>query len=268
MSENSRNYYKEYSNTREVYLNRKLKTIEKFIDEIPIIDECTGFQIWLDDLIAKLINDNEEKFRRINQETPQIAKQIAISFSLYRRNHQYLYCAYELAYAGLCEPSYNIMRTVHETILSIWYIATHPNESAEVEEYMRNHNKKGKKYDHNHFVQSLYVGELEKSMREVYSGLSVKAHSNIFGMENTEQYSVEQIRDCFWSIKTQSFYNIIANIESLAQNSDLRNILFTEKVITFIERLKDNIGGTKKTIADYFPNKGNLKDSFYLYQPN
>ena len=117
MSENSINYYKEYSNTRAVYLRRQLKTIENFINEIPIIDECIGFQIWLDDLIAKFINDNEEKFRKINQKTPDMGKQIAISFSLYRRNHQYLYCAYELAYAGLCEPSYNIMRTVHETIL-------------------------------------------------------------------------------------------------------------------------------------------------------
>ena len=159
------------------------------------------------------------------------------------------------------------MRTIHETVLSIWYIATHPNESTEILEYMRNHNKKGKKYTHNLFVQSLYIGELEKSMREIYAGLSVKAHSNVFGMKNTEQYNVEQIKDCFWSIKIQSFYNIIATIENLAQNSDLRNILFTKKVITFIERLKYNIGGNKKTIADYFPNKGNLKDSFYIYQP-
>lgn len=268
MSENFRNYYKEYLKTHGVYQTRKLKTIETLIEEIPIIEECIGFQSWLDDLISKCINDNEEEFRKINQETPNVAKQIVIGFSLFRRNHQYIYSAYELAYAGLCEPSYNIMRTVHETILSIWYIATHQNESTSVQEYMFNHNRKGKKYDHNHFVQSLYVGELEKSMRDIYAGLSVKAHSNIFGMKNTEQYSVEQIKDCFWTIKIQSFYNIIANIENLAQNSMLRSILSTNEVITFIERLKNDMGGIKKTIADYFPNKDNLKDSFYLYQPN
>ena len=64
MSENSINYYKEYSNTRAVYLRRQLKTIENFINEIPIIDECIGFQIWLDDLIAKNKKNKEKKIRK------------------------------------------------------------------------------------------------------------------------------------------------------------------------------------------------------------
>lgn len=268
MTEDIRHYYREYSNTNQIYFNRKLKTIENFIDEIPIIEECIGFQVWLDDQIAQLINSNEEKFKEIHVTEPNIAKQIVIGFSLYRRNHQYLFSAYELAYAGLCEPSYNILRTVHESILSLWYITTHPNESANVLEYMKDNNKEGTKYNHNHFVQSLYIGDIEKSMREVYSGLSVKAHSNILGMKNTEQYSLDQIKDCFWSIKTQSFYNIISNIENLAQNSDLRKVVLAQNVVLFVERLKNEIGGKKKTIADYFPNKGNYKKNFYLYRPN
>ena len=225
-----RYYYKEYLNTHQVYLNRKLKTIENLIDEIPIIEECMGFQVWLDDQIANIINSNEDKFREIHVEKPNIAKQLVIGFSLYRRNHQYLFSAYELAYAGLCEPSYNILRTVHESILALWYITTHPNESTNVLEYMRNNNREGIKYNHNHFVQSLYIGEMEKSMRQIFSDLSVKAHSNVFGMENTEQYSLEQIKDCFLSIRTQSFYNIISNIENLAQNSDLNKVVLGHDV--------------------------------------
>ncbi len=268
MIESIRHYYREYSNTHQVYFNRKLKTIENFIDELPIIDECIGFQVWLDDQIASLINSNEEKFRQLNEEKPGIAKQLVIGFQLYRRSHQYLFSAYELAFAGLCEPAYNIVRTIHESILALWYITTHPNESTNVLEYMRDNSREGTKYNHNHFVQSLYVGEVAKSMRNVYSGLSVKAHSNVFGMKNTEQFSLEQIKDCFWSIKTQSFYNIIANIENLAQNPDLRTAVLARDVVLFVERLKNEIGGKTKTIADYFPNKGDLKKKFYLYKPD
>jgi len=267
MADDTRYYYKEYSNTLQTYFNRKLKTIENFIEEIPIIDECVGFQVWLDEQIANLINSNEEKFREINVKTPNIAKQLLMGFSLYRRNHQYLLSAYELAYAGLCEPTYNILRTVHESILALWYITTHPDESANVLEYMRDNTREGIKYNHNHFVQSLYIGELEKSMRDVFSGLSVKAHSNVFGMKNTEQYSIEQIHDCFLSIRIHSFYNIISNIENLAQNSDLREVVLAHDVISFVERLKNEIGGKNKKIADYFPNKGDLKEKFYLYRP-
>lgn len=268
MIETTKYYYKEYSNTDQVYFNRTLKTIENLINELPIIDECIGFQVWLDEQIASLINSNEEKFMQLHEEKPVIAKQLVIGFQLYRRNHQYLFSAYKLALAGLCEPAYNIMRTTHESILALWFITTHPNESTNVLEYMKDNNREGTKYNHNHFVQSLYVGEVAKSMRKAYSGLSVKAHSNVFGMKNTEQYSLEQIRDCFWSIKTQSFYNIIANIENLAQNSDLQTVVLARDTVLFVERLKNEIGGTNKTIADYFPNKGDLKKKFYLYRPD
>jgi len=267
MAKDVRYYYKEYSNTHQVYLIRKLKTIENLIHEIPIIEECIGFQFWLDEQIAVIINSNEDRFRKIHVESPNIAKQIVIGFSLYRRNHQYLYSAYELAYAGLCEPSYNILRTVHESILALWYIAIHPDESTDVLEYMYNNKRKGRQYSHGYFLQSLYIGEMEKSLKSQYSELSVKAHSNIFGMKNTEQYSVEQIKDCFWFIKTLSFYNMISNIENLAQNSDLNKVVLGYDVVSFVERLKNEIAGQSKTIPDYFPNKGNLREKFYLYRP-
>lgn len=262
-----RYYYKEYSNTHQVYLNRKLKTIENFIEEIPIIEECIGFQFWLDEQIAEVINSNEERFREINQETPHIAKQIVIGFSLYRRNHQYLISAYELAYAGLCEPCYNILRTVHESILGLWHITTHPNESKDVLDYMYDNKRKGTKYNHGYFLQSLYAGKIEESMRQQFSDLSEKAHSNIFGMKNTEQYDVEQIKDCFWFIKTLSFYNIISNIENLAQNSDLNKRVLGYDVVSFVERLKMELAGKGKTIPDYYPNKENWREKFYLYRP-
>ncbi|MGB6463676.1 MAG: hypothetical protein WBF38_05580 [Nitrosotalea sp.] len=268
MTTNSRYYYKEYSNTHQVYLNRKLKTIENCIDEIPIIDECIGFQVWLDAQMAEIMTSKEEKFMEIHIEKPNIAKQIVIGFSLYRRNHQYLFSAYELAYAGLCEPCYNILRTVHESILASWYVTTHPDESEDILEYMSNNKKEGvTKYGYNHFVQSLYTGDTEKSMRLQYSELSAKAHSNILGMKNTEQYSIEQVKDCFWFIKILSFYNIISTIENLAQNSDLRTIVIRDDVKLFIEKLKNASASSDKNIADYFPNKENWSKNFYLYQP-
>jgi hypothetical protein len=169
MSEYVKYYYKEYSNTHQVYLNRELQTISNCINEIPIIEECIGFQIWLDNQIAEIINSNESKFTEINKKTPNIAKQMAVGFQLYRRNHQYLFSAFELSYSGLCEPAYSILRTVHESVLAQWYIATHPNDSADILEYMGDNNREGTKYNHNHFLQSLYIGEIADSMREQYS---------------------------------------------------------------------------------------------------
>lgn len=267
MTDNVQHYYREYSHTHQVYLNRKLKTIENLIDKIPIIEECIGFQVWLDEQISAILVSNEEKFRKILVETPSIGNQIVVGFSLYRRNHQYLDSAYELAYAGLCEPAYNILRTVHESILALWYVATHQNESTDILEYMRDNKREGTRYDHNHFVQSLYTGEMEISMRSIFSGLSGKAHSNIFGMTTTEQYDVKQIKDCFLSIRAQSFYNIISNIENLAQHPDLHQRVLQQDIVTFVERLKNEIAGTHKTIPDYFPNKGYFKEKFYLYRP-
>lgn len=268
MNENAKYYFMEYLDTHQVYLNRKLTTIEHFIDEIPMIDECIGFQVWLDNQIANVMNAKIDKFREILATTPNAIKQSMIGFQLYRRNHQYLYSAYELAYAGLCEPCYNILRTTHESILALWYIATHPDESTDVIEYMYDNKRPGTQYSHGHFLTHLYTGEMEQSMKKIFSGLSGKAHSNIFGMQNTEQYSLDQIKDCFWSIQIQSFYNLVSTIETLAQNEDLRPIVLGRNVLNFVERLKNHIGRQDKTIADYFPNKENWTERFYLYHPH
>lgn len=267
MGEESRYFYKEYLDTHDVYCNRRLRTIKELINEFPIIEECIGFQFWLDDEIAKVINAEEGKLRILLEKNPKAIKQLVVGFSLYRRNFQYLYSAFELACTGLCEPAYNILRTVHESILALWYVTTHQDESEDILEYMRNNNATKTKYNHNHFLQSLYSGDIKEGMKKVYSGLSVKAHSNIFGMDNTEQYNIKQIKDCFWSIRLQSFYNIVSNIENLVQEPTIKKIILTPDVISFIERLKNEIGGIDKQIGNYFPNKNDIGKNFVLYNP-
>lgn len=262
-----RHYYDVYSKKHQTYVNKKLITIENLLTEIQIIEDCIGFQYWLDDKIAEFMNFNEQKFIKIHKENPKFSKQIVVGLSLYRRNLQYLDSAYELASAGLNAPCYNLLRTVHESILAIWYVTTHGDESAEILEYMRNNKSTTTKYNHYHFLQSLYTGEMEKSMKKVYSGLSLTAHSNIFGMDNTQQYSIEETKLSLNSIILQSFYNIVSNIENLVQEPDLKNLILVPDVVSFIENLKKGMADENNTIGSYFPNKNNLSDTFVLYRP-
>lgn len=267
MVEEIKHYFDTYSKKHETYQNKKLISIENAITEIEIIEDCIGFQYWLDDQIAQFMNSNEEKFIEIHKENPKFSKQIVVGFSLYRRNFQYLYSAYELACTGLIVPCYNLLRTVHESILAIWYVGTHREESTEILEYMRNNKSTSTKYNHNHFLQSLYSGDMEKSMKKVYSGLSLPAHSNIFGMDNTEQYDVEETRLALRSIILQSFYNIVSNIENLIQEPMLKKLILTPDVISFVEYLKQKNADENNTIGNYFPNKNNLSETFVLYRP-
>jgi hypothetical protein len=87
-------------------------------------------------------------------------------------------------------------------------------------------------------------------------------------MVTTEQYNVPQIRDCFWFIKTLTFYNIISNVENLCQISEFNKLVLGSEVKSFIERLKHALANENKTIPDYFPNKDDFRKRFRLYSPD
>lgn len=288
MKKEVRYYYKEYSNNHRVYFNRKLKTIENFIDDIPIIEETIGFQFWFDDMIAKILNSNNNEVNTSNKEELNIATQIAISHTLFRKNMLNLYSAFDMASADLYNASYTILRTVHESILMMNYLATHPNESQDIQNFMkRKHDKikfymdnknntnksrknnKNKSYEPKVIRDGLYTNEMDAAMNSIYARLSMPAHPNIYeSFGPLEEFNLERIKDCFWFIKLESFYNIVFHVENFSRKPNLVKKIVTPDVLSFTERLKTDIGGKDKQMADYFSNKGDLGKDFILYIPH
>jgi hypothetical protein len=225
-----------------------LLTIQNLSNEVLLDEECLGFQFWLSDEISELS-------KRHTKEWMILQKQIA--HELYLKNIHYIYSALELAYAGLCDPCYNLIRMIHESVLKMYYLFLYPAEADEIHKDM-DPDKKPQKYTHNFLNQRLYSEQLQQSMRKQFRELSAKVHANYAGTSSTFTYSTEQIKDCLWFLRVMSFYNIVTEIENVALKPTIIEEELSENIGRYLEKLRQSLVDEKGNMASYFPDKPEL----------
>jgi hypothetical protein len=241
-------YHKKHSDVHQTFLNRRLLTIQNLLNDLLLDEECIGFQFWLGDEIAELSKRHKEEWMVLQKQ---------IAHELYLKNTHYIYSALELACAGLCDPCYNLIRTIHESVLKMYYLFLFPQEAEEVHNDMEPDNK-SKKYNHNFLNQQLYSEQLQQSMRNQFRELSAKVHANYAGVGSTFTYSTEQIKDCLWFLRVMSFYNIVAEIENQALKPSIIEQDQLSKINQYLEKLRQSLVDEKGNMATYFPDKPEL----------
>lgn len=241
-------YNKKHSDVHQTFLNRRLLTIRNLSKDVLLDEECLGFQFWLSDQIAELSKRHREKWMVLQKQ---------VAHELYLKNIHYIYSALELAYAGLCDPCYNLIRTIHESVLKMYYLFLYPGEADEVHNDM-DPDKKSQKYTHNFLNQRLYSEQLQQSMRKQFGELSAKVHANYAGTSSTFTYSTEQIKDCLWFLHVMSFYNIVTEIENQALKPSIIEEELSGKISQYLEKLRKSLVDEKGNMASYFPDKPEL----------
>lgn len=235
-------YTSRYLAAHETFSNRRLLTIQKFLDEIILDEECLGFQFWLSDEIAKLARLHSEEWKNLQKQ---------VAHELYNRNLHYLYSAFELACAGLCDPCYNILRTIHESIIKMMYIWAYPEEVEKINLDM----EPGKYPEHSHsaMIKRLYKEDMQKSMKSLFGELSAKSHSNYSGIRTTFEYSEKQVKDCLVSVRMFSFYNIAAEVWNQGSKPTIIEQFQKDRIAEYLERLRISLIDKDGNMASYFP---------------
>lgn len=235
-------YQTRYSEVHNTFNNRRSLTIELLLKDLLIVEECIGFQFWLSDQIANLAKAYPDKWANLQKQ---------IAHELYNRNIHYLYSSLELSLPGLCDPSYNNLRTVHESVLKMYYLWAFPEEAENINESMEPGKKS--KYGHEYMIQRLYAKDLQDSMRCQFREMSVKSHSNYTGTGSTLEYSKDQVKDCLWFIQLMSFYNVCAEIENQAAKPTILEPIQGDKVGEFLKKLRAILADSQGNMATYFP---------------
>jgi len=235
-------YHSRFTEVSKVFSNRKLLTIQSLVNDLETTEEVLGFQFWLSDEVGKLTILHKKEWENIQKQ---------LSHQLYDRNLHYLFASYELACAGLCDPSYNNIRTVHESIIKMYFLWAFPETANNVLNDMEPIRRP--EFGHEAMINKLYSVKLQESMRQQFRELSGKSHSNYTGIATTLRYSVDQIKDCLWFIRTLSFYNIITEMENQSSTSTIIELPLAEKVGEYLEKLRKNLTAGTGTMATYFP---------------
>ena len=271
-------YINQYSFHHSYHDKQKLKSIENFIDDILLIEDVLGFQKWLDDYVAKILNSEDQKIQNLIRSDEDFMNQIAINHSLFRKNWISFCSAYEMGLSDEYNVHHSIMRTVHESILLLAYLATHEHEAKDIKLFMEKKynqafgkfdekHRKIKNFEPSHIRNSIFTDEMKESMNKIYGGLSIVAHPNIYqNAAKLEKYDPRRVNDSLWFLLHESFYNIIYFIENFRKNKELIKMILNEKIFLYIEDLKKKISKDGK-IPDFFPNKNNLGNDFVLYKP-
>ncbi|MBI5377646.1 MAG: hypothetical protein HZA82_03385 [Thaumarchaeota archaeon] len=232
-----------YSRIHGTFSKRKQKTTEIYDELFQNTCYWIGFQHWLDSEIA-------EDTERHPKEWANLQKQIG--HSLYTRNLHYLYAAVDLASMGLVDPCLNLLRTVYESMLKMYYLALFPDEADAIQNDM---DKRIQKYAHGLLVEKLYTKETGAGCKRFFKLLSEKSHSNYSGMGHTVTYSPKHVEDCLRNILTLSFYNILAELENqITKPSMLEPELF-KKIEPKCRDLLSTISSKNNTIAKFIPDK-------------
>ena len=240
-------YSAKYAKVNSIFCNRKLLTIQSLLGDLLVVEEALGFQFWLSDEIGELTKRHENEWKNLQKQ---------VGHQLYDRNLHYLYSALELAYAGLCDPCYNNLRTVHESVIKMYFIWAFPASIESIHDDMEPVKKS--EYGHESMIHRLYLKDTQESMRQQFRELSAKSHSNYTGIGPTLRYSVEQIKDCLWFIKTLSLYNITAEIENQSSEPSIIELFLVEKVGEYLEKLRKVLTFGTGNMATYFPDEPSL----------
>ncbi len=278
---------KEYMFYDEKQLERKAITMEKFLDEIIISKKFIGFQIWLNNFTASIVNPLKiEKTKEV--ENPDI-KQFVLAMQIFILNSKRLYHSLELTYTDAAESNYNLLRMVFESILFSFYLSTHVDKADDIIKFFNerfleidNPSKKRKeytieeleiinrrdKYSPKNIRESLYVDQQRESMKKIYAILSTQSHANIETLNGSHyQYSEKRIRDFFWYIKSLSFYNIVAFLDNLPTTQNIIYEIINKEIVEVLNELK-NMASDNGMMGNFFPNHPNVAKSRTYFSKN
>jgi len=279
MSEpNENKFVNQYLFHKQYYSNQKLKSIELFTKDIMLIEDVLGFQKWLDDKISKILNNDKEMLKAKTTENELV--HIVLTHFIYRKNWILLCSLYETGLSDEFNVPNIIMRTIHEGVLNLIFLATHENEASAVKLYMeKQYNSAFNKFDEKHksiqqftpkyIRDTLFTEEMKESMNKIYGGPSIATHPNIYeSTRKLETYDKRRVNEALWFVLRESFYNLVFFVENFRKNSLIIDKIKKDgKIFQYIDNLKNRIAEDGK-IVDLFPNKNNLGNDFILYNPN
>ena len=276
------NLKKEFDVYQEKLLGNKISTMNEFKNEIIISKKFIGFQIWLNNLTADIVNSSEiVKEKKHEKEI----KQFALAMNIFVLNFKRLYNTLEMIYTDSAQSNYNLFRLIFESILFSFYLSTHPNETEEIlkffnERFSEMDNPKKRKNDctpeeliiRNRFEkysptkirESLYVNAKRKSTKKIYDILSTQSHVGIETINGHHfQYSKNRVKDFFWYEKYLSFYNILAFLDNLPKIQNITNKIINGETTQILDEFKNTLSENNE-ISDLFPNHPNVKKSRFL----
>jgi hypothetical protein len=240
--------YDHFLRVQNSFFQRQLKSMD--IHQRLFHDTCywIGFQYWLDDQIANSTEKHPDRWKNLQKQT---------GHSYFVRNLHYLYGSLELSLIGLVDPCLNLLRTVYESILKMYYLALFPEEAESVSNDL---NKKHPKYNHGFLVSKLYTEETGNGCKRFFSILSNKAHSNYTGMGHTVTYSPNYIKQCMDNILVLSFYNILAELENQSTQHSILERELVLKIEPEYKKLSSLISDTNGMIPNFIPDKSEFTD--------
>ena len=269
-------FYSFYQGQQHLLKQRLTITITHF-SNYRKLENMLGFQYYLSKLLfgqasKKIMHENKKEF---------------IVHRLFYRNLQSLQSSLYAVERDLLHPAATNLRTVHEAIPKMYYIALYPKDIEEIMAHEVVHGEKYEKandmlrekavkhylggidlqfstsrefaefktkYSPNGFRNALYDEKRKKAIRDLYHHFSISVHPNLMRDETTKKYDRFTTQTFFEFMQGLSYFNIGAHLEGtfdLLHKFDL-----ADKPKKFLEKMRksENLG-----MYEYFtPNKENL----------
>ena len=237
-----------YPGLKEIFFNRTTLIRKEFPIELNLIGDLIFHSFKLDESLMKTIV-NEQK------ETGKPFEGVdAITSLLFRGTNHFLEGAFELALVGLNRPSYSLLRTVYENILTIYLLQLTDEESDLFVKKMEGllSKKDEKKYWFKHFSPSkmtkrLYSGEAKSKLTDLYRELSENSHPNIRRQHYDQNLDLGESKKLLEFILLLGVANIWAFCEGFLEKLTKTD---HEKTDDIIEKIGNHIKDFPNIIPD------------------
>lgn len=257
---------------RKFFEHNKEITIEKFTDDIKIIEESIEFQFSLSDKIAKMNNSKYEQFK--TKPNSSELKQMVIAANIFKINIKGIFAAYENTLYDFGVPSYIILRNVLENTIMMYYMVGHPEEINTLIEFIhqngiildksRSRKKHFDKFKPSTLRKELYTGEQLKNINNIYAFLSYSVHSSFYEMNSDDNDPSRRIKDQLSYIKLLSIHNIHSTIENFSVNEEIYKKVYSPDVSNYFRRAFNNEFGIEKECRSFFPNHSGIEKKFKI----
>lgn len=277
-----------FHDTQCELLDSRLRTIKNHIANYEDLEELLGFQSYL--------NVRFVTFYRQNQDTEWVKKNMAglSAHVLFSYNILSLYSALHSIECDLIHSAAASLRTVHEAVPKMYYLSLHPEEVGEImvheKIHMNRYNDARKilqeeecqdylngevlqfptsndfqeftrKYRPSFFRKKLYDEKRKDGIDRLYEKLSNSSHANITRNKTATEYNPQNTEVFFEFLKSMSYFNIEAYVESNFALLARLNIADESRDFLNImaKRLGDIISGVY-----FMPNKDDLPSKLKL----
>lgn len=273
---NLKYFYSSYQEQQRL-LKQRLKITITHFSNYRDLEEILGFQYYLNKLFfeyggKKIMNENKKEF---------------VVHRLFYRNLQSLQSALYAIERDLLHPATTNLRTVHEAIPKMYYIALYPNDIKEIMAYEIIHVERYEKandvlrektvknylggidlqfstskafaefkikYSPNGFRDALYDKNRKKTIQDLYRQFSISVHPNLMRDVMTKKYDRFTTQTFFEFMTGLSYFNIEAHLEGACDL--LHKFGLSDMSKKFLEKVKKP---EKRGMYEYFtPNKDTL----------